>query len=64
MNNIDIFMDNLIFADKDIVIIIPKKYEEQVLKKAFDSIKNEKFILLNISNDQNVEELTKNHGFF
>ena len=64
IDGISISPNDLIFGDCDGVIIIPKKDEERVLKMAFEVVKTEKNILLDIANGVDVEELTKQHGLF
>lgn len=56
--------NDLIFGDNDGIIIIPKKHEDKILKKAFEVIKTENNILVDIANGVDVDRLTKEHGFF
>lgn len=56
--------NDLIFGDCDGIVVIPKKYEEQVLKIAFAVVQTEKNILVDIANGIDVNILTKNYGFF
>ena len=64
IDGISISPNDLIFGDCDGVIIIPRKYEKQVLKMAFEVIKTEKNILLDIANGIDVSKLVNSHGLF
>ena len=64
IDGIKVSPNDLIFGDNDGIIVIPKKYEKEVLKIAFNNIKTEKNILLDIANGIDVDILTKDHGFF
>jgi len=55
---------DLIFADNDGVVVIPKKIEEQVLEKAFATLDKEKNILLNINLGKEPDELVDAFGEF
>lgn len=56
--------EDLVFGDRDGIIVIPKKNEDAVLKRAFDIIRNEKNLLIEISKGKAIGELTEDHGFF
>lgn len=64
LNGVVVSPNDLIFGDCDGIVVIPKKYEQQVLKQAFQVVKTEKNILIDIANGVNVDTLTKEHGFF
>lgn len=64
IEGIKISPEDLIFGDRDGVIVIPKKHEDKVLQTAFDIIRNEKSLLIEISKGKGILDLTKDHGFF
>lgn len=64
IEGIKISPEDLIFGDRDGVIVIPKKNEDEVLKTAFEIIRNEKSLLIEISKGKGILDLTKDHGFF
>jgi regulator of RNase E activity RraA len=55
---------DLVFADNDGVVIIPRKIESQVLEKAFETLNKEKNILLNITLGTESKELVDKFGEF
>lgn len=64
IEGVSIAPHDLIFGDKDGIVVIPQHIENIVLEKAFEVIKNEKSILLDVANGMSVSDLTKNYGFF
>ena len=64
VEGIKVSPNDLIFGDSDGIIIIPKKHEAKILKRAFEVIKTENNILVDIANGVDVDKLTKDHGFF
>jgi CMP-N-acetylneuraminic acid synthetase/regulator of RNase E activity RraA len=64
MEGIKVSPNDLIFGDNDGIIIIPKKYEEKILQRVFEVIKTESNVLVDIANGVDVDQLTKDHGFF
>lgn len=64
VEGIKISPNDLIFGDNDGIIVIPKKFEDKILKRAFEVIKTENNILVDIANGVDVDQLTKEHGFF
>lgn len=61
---VEIYPNDLIFADNDGIVIIPKKYEEEVIEKAFEIINKEKNILSDIMNGKSINDILKNNGEF
>ncbi|MCT7580160.1 RraA family protein [Aliarcobacter butzleri] len=61
---VEIYPNDLIFADNDGIIIIPKRYEEEVIQKAFETINKEKNILSDIMNGKSISDILKNNGEF
>jgi regulator of RNase E activity RraA len=64
VNGVKIEPECLIFGDEDGVIVIPKSFEKDVLKRAFDVVNNEKSVLLDIASGSSVSQLTSSYGFF
>lgn len=64
VEGIKVSPNDLIFGDNDGIIIIPKKHENKILTRAFEVIRTENNILVDIANGVNVDQLTKEHGFF
>lgn len=61
---VEIYPNDLVFADNDGIVIIPKKYEEKVIQKAFETINKEKNILLDIMNDKSIDDILADNGDF
>lgn len=64
IQDIAIMAGDLIFADREGVVVIPKVLEEQVIAKALQHASNEKKLLVDIAQNINVDELTQKYGFF
>ena len=64
INNIKIYVNNLIFADKDGIIIIPKNIENIVIEKCKKIIKNEDNISNCIISGESIGTIIKNFGTF
>lgn len=61
---IDISPGDLIFADNDGVIIIPARFQDQVIAKALQTIQKEKNILLKITTGDDQMKLLRDIGEF
>ena len=64
IDKITIYVNNLIFADKDGVVIIPKHLENYVLKKCKEIILNESNIYNSIIIGKTSNEIINEYGFF
>lgn len=64
IDGISIHKDDLIFGDKDGIVVIPKKYEKQIIDTAFEKMKNEKQILIDVASGVRTSELTQKYGLF
>lgn len=64
IEGVEIYPEDLIFGDRDGIIIIPKKYEEKILERAFEVMKAEKQILVDIAKGENIHNIINNNGFF
>lgn len=58
---VEIYPNDLIFADNDGIVVIPKKYEEKVIQKACETINKENNILLDIINDKSIDDIGSIH---
>jgi len=61
---VEIYPNDLIFADNDGIVVIPRKYEEEVIQKAFETINKEKNILSDIMNGKSIKDILNNNGEF
>ncbi|HBR96041.1 MAG TPA: cytidyltransferase [Gammaproteobacteria bacterium] len=64
LDGVDVSPGQLIFADSEGVIAIPKRVETDVVKEIYARTSNEKRILVDISMGVDVDSLTKDYGFF
>lgn len=64
LEGIAISAGDLIFADREGAVVIPKKVEDLLIEKALMHASNEKKLLVDIAQNINVDELTKKYGFF
>lgn len=61
---VDVYPNDLVFADNDGIVVIPKKLEDIVIEKAFETISKEKSILSDIINDKSINEILSKNGEF
>jgi len=64
LDGINIHPSDLIFADEDGVVVIPRKEESKFLQAALEKVSSEKSLLEDICKDVQVESLVKKYGFF
>jgi CMP-N-acetylneuraminic acid synthetase len=64
INDIDIFVNNLIFADIDGIVIIPREIEQELIYKCKNLIENENKLSNSILFGIKLENILDNHGFF
>lgn len=64
MDDILINPSDLIFADEDGIVVIPRKYEDEIIKRAIEVMGMEKKIIAEICKDVSIPTLLENHGFF
>ena len=64
IDRISIHKDDLIFGDKDGIVVIPKKYEREIISKAMENMKKEKLILIDIAQGINTGELVEKYDMF
>lgn len=61
---INIFPNDLIFADNDGIVVIPRKIEDSILKAAFEVVSKEKNIVKEIISNLDLESILYNNGVF
>jgi len=64
IDGVSIHKDDLIFGDRDGIVVIPKRYEKEIINTAFEKLKNEKQILIDVANGVRTSELTQKYGMF
>jgi len=64
IDGISIHKDDLIFGDKDGIVVIPKKYEKEIIDTALEKMKNEKLILIDVAKGIKTSEITEKYGMF
>jgi regulator of RNase E activity RraA/CMP-N-acetylneuraminic acid synthetase len=64
VEGINVFPNDLIFGDEDGVIVMPREHEDEILKKAFEVIKTEKNIIIDICDGVHADHIIDSHGFF
>ena len=56
--------EDLVFGDREGLVVIPRRIEQAVLVDALRIATNEKRIIIDISEGADVEKLTREYGFF
>jgi CMP-N-acetylneuraminic acid synthetase/regulator of RNase E activity RraA len=64
LDGVTICPSDLVFADEDGVVVIPRKEEARFLRLALEKISSEKSILADVCKDVKVESLINKYGFF
>ena len=64
INGVEIGYEDLVFADNDGIVAIPKVYEDKVLEKCFRVSKKESNILIDIAAGIDIAEIRKLYGDF
>jgi CMP-N-acetylneuraminic acid synthetase/regulator of RNase E activity RraA len=64
IDGISIHKDDLIFGDRDGIVVIPRKYENQIIETAFQKLQNEKHILIDVAKGVHTSELVQKYGLF
>jgi regulator of RNase E activity RraA/CMP-N-acetylneuraminic acid synthetase len=64
VDGVAIYPNDLIFGDVDGIIVMPKIYEKEILKRAFEIVKCEKNILIDICDGVDISEIISKNGFF
>jgi len=64
IDGISIHKDDLIFGDKDGIVVIPKKYEKEIIDTALLKMQNEKLILIDVARGEDTNTLVSKYGMF
>ncbi len=64
IEGVTIHPDDLVFCDREGVVVIPRAIERSVLDAAYRNASNEKRIIIDISTGVPVDTLTRDYGFF
>ncbi|HVI26025.1 MAG TPA: NTP transferase domain-containing protein [Xanthomonadaceae bacterium] len=64
INGVRVAPEDLVFGDREGLVVIPRRVEASVLDAALRVATNEKRILIDISEGAEVERLTREYGFF
>ena len=64
IQGVDINPGDLVFGDINGIVVIPKKFEEEVLQKAFNAVKTEKNVLNKIMNFDDAYSIYEEEGAF
>ena len=64
IDDVHIAPGDLVFADRDGVVVVPAELEDAVLSRAMDVLMSERHILAGVSGDLDITELIDRHGYF
>ena len=64
IEGVEVRPEDLVFGDREGIVVIPRAVEKQVIELAFASASNEKKILIDISVGADMSTLTRDYGFF
>lgn len=64
VHGVSVSPGDLIFGDAEGLVVIPKRFEKEVMKEIYQRASNEKKILIDISLGAPVSSLVTNYGFF
>jgi regulator of RNase E activity RraA len=64
LDDITIQPSDLVFADQDGVVIIPRSREVEILRRALARLVSEHSIVSDVCHDIQVEGLVEKYGFF
>lgn len=64
IRGIEIYPGDLIYGDRDGIVVIPRKYEKEILKRVFEVIEKEKSVLFNITSNTSTSEILDKVGEF
>lgn len=64
LDGVDVQPSDLIFADQDGIVVIPREHETKILSRAVEIMSNENNIVADVCQDVKVEGLLKKYGFF
>ena len=64
IDGVSIHKDDLIFGDKDGIVVIPKKYEKKIIDLALERMAQEKNILIDVARGMPTSNLVEKYGMF
>ncbi len=64
IDGIPVHKNDLVFADREGVVVIPKSVERQVIDRALGAMTTERRILIDIAQGADTSTLVQRHGFF
>ncbi len=64
LDGITIEPDNLVVADSDGIVVVPRRIEDQVLARAIDIVRTESNIMADVCRNVDIARLIERHGFF
>lgn len=64
IEGVEVLPGDLIFADGEGVVVVPRRAEEAVLERALQRSVSEKRLLVDIAHGLDLDQLTGKHGFF
>jgi regulator of RNase E activity RraA/CMP-N-acetylneuraminic acid synthetase len=64
LDGVEIHPSDLIFADEDGIVVIPRSHEGRMLRLALEKMSSEKSIVADVCKDVRVESLVEKYGFF
>lgn len=64
IEGVEVRPEDLVFGDREGIVVIPRAVEEAVIEAAFKAASNEKKILIDISVGADVASLTRDYGSF
>ena len=64
IDGVSIHKDDLIFGDKDGIVVIPKKHEKKIIDLALERMSQEKNILIDVARGVSTNTLVEKYGLF
>lgn len=64
IDGVSVHKDDLIFGDKDGIVVIPKMHEREVIQRALENLKKERLILIDVAQGVATSELVQRYGMF
>jgi regulator of RNase E activity RraA/CMP-N-acetylneuraminic acid synthetase len=64
IDGVSIHKDDLVFGDKDGIVVIPKKFEKKILDMALEKMEQERRILIDVARGVSTSTLIEKYGLF
>lgn len=64
IDGVSIHKDDLVFGDKDGIIVIPKKHEKSIIENALKKMEQERSILIDVARGVSTSSLIEKYGLF